>query len=88
MHDDLDHTVGVGKMIPIIERRAVLVVRAAQQCAQAVRDGEPPEQIKALRREAFAALVRLAESTPQDIRAGLQPDLREEFESILFGAEH
>ena len=79
--NDLDRTTTQKQWVKIIRRRAVMLIQAVQKVSDAIR-GETPEQISALRREAFVALLRLCEASPHDIRGGLREDFQDEMDSL------
>jgi hypothetical protein len=80
---DLDATTNQRQWNEIIRRRAVMLIQAVQKVSEAIREGKTPEQISALRREAFVALIRLSEASPHDIKGGLREDFQNEMDFIL-----
>jgi hypothetical protein len=80
---DLDRTVDITLMVPIIARRAALLVEATDRVRLAICEDER----NALLRDVFVCLVRLAESAPQDIRGALNAEFQEGFDQIYLEAE-
>jgi hypothetical protein len=79
---DLDATTTRRQWVDIIARRTALLIQAAQRVGEAIQAGAPAEQISALRREGFEALIRLCEASCQDIAGQIAPEFRREMERI------
>jgi hypothetical protein len=79
--------VTIEEYAPIVIKRLCLLLEAGQDVADAIRRNAPESEINTLRHEAFEALARLCEVSPQNIRAGLRPEFQRELDRVLAEAE-